>query len=374
MGRAAPRVRKNMTVELVVGPKPAKGHRPGYDVTLPDGKPLPASRNAAPFYASKSSVVPAARLIHRGLGVIATNVRRATYFKPRDSGLLFDWTLPLTENVTHIVEDNYDRFVKTGVAEAAPFSKRMDSSGTERRLPPVGVVADTANRLSGALKTARELATQDYSIAVPQFYYTTVLARNDTTGKKEKVYQGSLCLLLPLYFRAITDGPQLAATLRHSTGQMGGAEYTCSTVLHVEWAWGLARILVKPLVSWLRDAPDRPAQSPLPATPPAVPTPAAVAAAAAAAVPVQQAAGAAAATTPPVAAERVVGTLYKLGSAKHGFVRDNSSGKSVFVGASDCPGGVLPAKDATLSYIVGSSMVHGKEKPCAKNVQVVSTP
>lgn len=133
---------------------------------------------------------------------------RMNYFK-NASDLVFDYRLDVRVNVPHILGDEENM-------------KRLPDN--MQSLDRVALM----QRLSGAVDIAKKMASSNYSIAVPQFY------------------QGSLQLLLPIYF-SDSGKPDLALAVNKRNNIYSGR--TCLTY---EMAYNNARLICKPDSAWLK--------------------------------------------------------------------------------------------------------------------------
>ncbi|MFW2087542.1 DUF3825 domain-containing protein [Acinetobacter baumannii] len=132
----------------------------------------------------------------------------ANYFsKPED--LIFNPTLEIIPQIDHIVEDNIDRFPNSW-----------------QNSPKEKICSD----LDGAIRSMAKKIRTNYTLAVPQYF------------------GGKIQLLLPLHLTYGSDKPDLALVI-HKTQQ--GNAYTARTCLTLEMAYNNARLIVKPLSSWL---------------------------------------------------------------------------------------------------------------------------
>lgn len=137
-----------------------------------------------------------------------TTPKVADYFKNPES-FIFNPHLEIRADIEHIISDNIDRF-------PASF----------KHMPEMQV----RTILDGAIKTTVNRLKTNYTIAVPQYY------------------GGSIQLLIPLHLTYSGANPDLALVVNRSEGQQF---YTSRTCLTLEMAYNNARLIVKPLSSWL---------------------------------------------------------------------------------------------------------------------------
>jgi hypothetical protein len=137
---------------------------------------------------------------------------RAQYFDD-PSDLLYDFRRSFRKNLTHIIEENKERF---------PEPYRSDSETHRLRIA-----------LEGAIDHALKRVRQNYKTAVPQFYWPR------GTGR------GQLQLLLPL---CMTSPSQVDLAL---TVNREGDVYLASTVLTLDMAYNNARLIARPDSDWL---------------------------------------------------------------------------------------------------------------------------
>lgn len=132
----------------------------------------------------------------------------ADYFKnPED--FIFNPHLDIKADIEHIISDNIDRF-----------------PDNFKGMP----IMQVRTILDGAIKATVNRLKTNYTIAVPQYYC------------------GSIQLLIPLHITYSGANPDLALVVNKSNGQQF---YTSRTCLTLEMAYNNARLIVKPLSSWL---------------------------------------------------------------------------------------------------------------------------
>ncbi|GER63378.1 DUF3825 domain-containing protein [Enterobacter ludwigii] len=132
----------------------------------------------------------------------------ADYFKNPEN-FIFNPHIEIKADIAHIISDNIDRF-------PANF----------KSMPEMQV----RTILDGAIKTTVNRLKTNYTIAVPQYY------------------GGNIQLLIPLHLTYSGANPDLALVVYKSEGQQF---YTSRTCLTLEMAYNNARLIVKPLSSWL---------------------------------------------------------------------------------------------------------------------------
>ena len=82
-----------------------------------------------------------------------------------------------------------------------------------------------------------------------------IAAARTADARPQKVYQGSLQLLLPLFLHGPQAPPPLALTLRYQENNDGIAQYLCSTLLTPTMVWNNARLLSElPPGGWIHTA------------------------------------------------------------------------------------------------------------------------
>ena len=138
--------------------------------------------------------------------------QRAQYFDD-PSELLYDSRKSFRKDLTHIIDENRNRFPE-------PF--RPDTETHRLRIA-----------LEGAIDHALKRVRQNYKTAVPQFYWPR------GAGK------GQLQLLLPL---CMTSPSQVDLAL---TVSREGDVYLASTVLTLDMAYNNARLVARPDSDWL---------------------------------------------------------------------------------------------------------------------------
>lgn len=148
----------------------------------------------------------------RRLVVFRDLPKRAEYFEnPAD--LLFDPRRPFRKNLSHIIEENRDRFPEPYRSDPEPHRLRI--------------------ALDGAIDHAMKRVRHNYKTAVPQYYWPRGAAR------------GQLQLLLPLCLTTTTEVDVALTVQRH------GEVYIASTVLTLEMAYNNARLIARPDSEWL---------------------------------------------------------------------------------------------------------------------------
>lgn len=216
----------------------------------------------------------------------------AVFFEPSDPSLVYDWRVPLAKNYRHIIIERVRRFIDAGVVdldelncstgddvadEAARLEVKArfwcDANGWDvywskplAHGPHAGLkllkllkpkvykdVKEYIFRRTALGKAALSflldtwvdqsirVVRKTYSLAVPQFYYS-----KNADGH----FKGTLQLLLPLYCGL--DRPVLALSIQSIVGPTGVREYLATTVLTLDMAFGNARLLTTPQVSWVR--------------------------------------------------------------------------------------------------------------------------
>jgi len=148
----------------------------------------------------------------RRLLAFSTLPQRAQYFDD-PSELLYDSRKSFRKDLTHIIEENRDRF---------PDPFRPEPETHRLRIA-----------LEGAIDHALKRVRQNYKTAVPQFYWPRGAGR------------GQLQLLLPL---CMTSPSQVDLAL---TVSREGDVYLASTVLTLDMAYNNARLVARPDSDWL---------------------------------------------------------------------------------------------------------------------------
>lgn len=133
--------------------------------------------------------------------------------------LIYDNTLELNLRKEHIIDDNFERFVKAGLSNKELISVLLDSAKIilEKKLK------------------------RNFKLALPFYYHNT-----DTGEKKMQ-------LLAPLYF---PGAPVRLALVLNKVQSNAKEYYEGVTVLPVEWAYMNARLIAKPDEEWAKIVED----------------------------------------------------------------------------------------------------------------------
>lgn len=135
----------------------------------------------------------------------------ADYFTdPAD--FIYDKRLPIDLDYSHIIDDNYDRFIGVGLSDKHIIQALLEN----------------------AVNTVTKKLKRNFKIAIPQFY-------TDKSNGQSKIQ-----LLLPLCMRA-QDKADLALVVDKAKHR-----YVGKTILTLEWAYVNSRRIVKPDVDWLQ--------------------------------------------------------------------------------------------------------------------------
>lgn len=131
------------------------------------------------------------------------------------SDLIYDKNLDIVLQKSHIIDDNYERFVDVGYNEKGIIDSLLDS----------------------AKNIVKKKLCRNFKLALPFYYHNTETGEN------------KIQLLVPLYFPGAKV--KLALVLNKVKSAVG-ERYEGITVLPVEWAYMNSRLIVKPDDEWAR--------------------------------------------------------------------------------------------------------------------------
>ncbi len=129
--------------------------------------------------------------------------------------LIFDKKLEIRLNKSHIIDDNFSRFVQAGY-DGKPLIDAL---------------------LEAAHQKLKKKLGRNFKLALPFYYHNT-----ETDERK-------IQLLVPLYF---PNAPVRLALVLDKRNAQDGMYYEAVTVLPVEWAYMNARLIVRPDEEWAK--------------------------------------------------------------------------------------------------------------------------